>query len=89
VIAEKQKGKLIFRGNVGTGFTESMLKDIHQELLNIVQKTAPLTVPKNFAKEVKNVVWVEPKFVCQVKYTEITEDGSVRHPAFLGLRKDK
>jgi bifunctional non-homologous end joining protein LigD len=89
VIAEKQKAKLIFRGNVGTGFTESMLKDIHQELLHIVRKTAPLTVPENFAKEVKDVVWLEPKFVCQVKYTEITADGSVRHPSFQGLRIDK
>ena len=33
--------------------------------------------------------WVEPRLVAEVRYTEWTGDGSLRHPAILGLREDK
>src|SRR5262249_51914512 len=33
--------------------------------------------------------WVTPKLVAQVRYTEITDDGRLRHPVYLGLRDDK
>ena len=33
--------------------------------------------------------WVRPQLVAQVRYTEITDDGRLRHPAYLGLRDDK
>jgi bifunctional non-homologous end joining protein LigD len=32
---------------------------------------------------------VEPKLVCEVRFTEWTDDGGIRHPAFMGLRDDK
>jgi bifunctional non-homologous end joining protein LigD len=34
-------------------------------------------------------VWLKPVLVCQVRFTEWTEDGHLRHPAFLGFRDDK
>ena len=33
--------------------------------------------------------WVRPQLIAQVRYTEITDDGRLRHPAYLGLREDK
>src|SRR5262249_28322380 len=36
----------------------------------------------------KGSTWVEPKLVCEVRYTEWTRDGGLRHPTFLGLRAD-
>ena len=33
--------------------------------------------------------WVRPTLVAQVKFTEWTEDGRLRHPVYLGLRDDK
>ena len=33
--------------------------------------------------------WIEPELVAQIRFTEWTHDGSMRHPAFLGLRDDK
>jgi bifunctional non-homologous end joining protein LigD len=35
------------------------------------------------------VQWVEPRLVGQVRFTEWTADGRVRHPSFQGLREDK
>jgi bifunctional non-homologous end joining protein LigD len=37
----------------------------------------------------KTVTWVRPELVCEVNYTEWTEDGHLRHPVFKGLREDK
>ena len=35
------------------------------------------------------VTWVAPKYVCELKFTEWTSDGKLRHPIFYGLREDK
>ncbi|MEX2231583.1 MAG: non-homologous end-joining DNA ligase [Cyclobacteriaceae bacterium] len=86
LLAVKNKGKLISIGNVGTGFNDKSLKDLHSKLKKITRKTSPLDVP---IKEPPDITWVDPDVVCNIKFTEITEDGSVRHPVFHGLRVDK
>lgn len=35
------------------------------------------------------VTWVKPELVCEVKFSEVTNDGKLRHPIFLHLREDK
>ena len=82
----KNKGKLVSIGNVGTGFNDKSLKDLHTKLKKIVRKTSPLDIP---IKEMPDITWVEPDLVCNIKFSEITDDGSVRHPVFQGLRIDK
>lgn len=86
LLAVRNKGKLISIGNVGTGFTDRSLKELHAKLKKIVRKSSPLDVP---IKETPDITWVDPVFVCNIKYTEVTDDGSVRHPVFQGLRVDK
>lgn len=86
VLAAYKDGELTPMGNVGTGFDEKTLKDLHQKLGKIVCKTSPLDVP---IKETADITWVEPVLVCTVAFTEITSDGSIRHPVFHGLRVDK
>ena len=85
LLAVKKRGKLSYIGNVGTGFTDKSLKDLHLKLKKIIRKSSPLDVPIKDA----DITWVDPVLVCNIKYTEITEDGSVRHPVFQGLRVDK
>jgi len=41
------------------------------------------------AVERKAAVWLEPKLVAQIEFTEKTRDGRLRHPSFQGLREDK
>lgn len=86
LLAVREKGKLVSIGNVGTGFTDQILKDLHSKLKKIIRKTSPLDVP---IKETPDITWVDPVLVCNIKFTEITEDGSVRHPVYQGLRVDK
>lgn len=85
VLAVKKRGKLVTIGNVGTGFTDKSLKELHAKLKKLTRKTSPLDVPVKLA----DVTWVDPVLVCNISFTEITDDGSVRHPVFQGLRIDK
>jgi bifunctional non-homologous end joining protein LigD len=86
LLAVNKRGKLVSIGGVGTGFTDKSLKEIHSKLKKHIRKTSPLDVP---IKETDDITWVNPVLVCNIKFTEITDDGSVRHPVFQGLRIDK
>jgi bifunctional non-homologous end joining protein LigD len=81
-----ENNKLKYIGHTGTGFTSATLKDVYAILKPLKRETSP------FDRKVgvnSPVTWVEPRLVCNVKYTEITEEGILRHPVFLGLRIDK
>ena len=80
------KGKFIYCGNCGTGFNEATLKELYGKLEPIFISSSPFSEKINVPGKVQ---WVKPKFVCQVKFSEWTLDGSMRHPVFLGLRIDK
>lgn len=36
-----------------------------------------------------DATWLKPKLVCEINFTEVTEDGVFRHPSFQGMREDK
>ena len=36
----------------------------------------------------KGFHWVEPELVCDVQYLELTDQGTLRHPLYKGLRED-
>ncbi len=77
--------ELIYSGKVGSGYTEAILRDLRKKLDKLERKTCPFaTTPKE-----KNVHWVKPERIAQVKFSELTETGIMRHPVFLGLREDK
>jgi DNA ligase D-like protein (predicted ligase) len=79
------KGKLIYAGKVGTGYNEETLDKLGAELRHIEQPQSPFSgVVKG-----KGIHWVRPQLVAQVGFTEWTHYGRLRHPRFLGLRRDK
>jgi bifunctional non-homologous end joining protein LigD len=73
-------------GRAGTGFDRESLASIHAKLKPLITKTKPVAekVPN-----LGNTIWVKPKLVGEVKFTEWTAKGEMRHPVFLGLRTDK
>jgi len=77
--------KLVYAGNVGTGFTQQSLKAIFEKIEPLVTRKAVLSgVPR----DVGVVIWIKPELVCTVKFTEWTDDGRLRAPVFLGLRSE-
>jgi bifunctional non-homologous end joining protein LigD len=80
-----ERGRLLFAGKVGTGFDTTMLKDLAAKLTPIEIATLPVVDTRSK----RGYHWVRPKFVAQIAFTEWTGAGKLRHPRFLGLRKDK
>ena len=78
-------GELHYAGSVGTGFTLRQLSSI-QEMLDQHRRAK-----KSFTGDPpgKGHTWIEPLFVCEVRYKEWTFDNYLRHPVFLRLRDDK
>lgn len=81
-------GKLIYRGGVGTGFTDQMRFDV-VEVLKIIQTEQRPPVVGMPRPEMRAARWVQPRLLAEVEFTEITPDGLIRHPSFKGLREDK
>jgi bifunctional non-homologous end joining protein LigD len=79
--------ELVYAGKVGTGFSQSVLRDLHAQLSRIERDSTPCTRGSSIPR--KAVHWAEPRLVAQVAFTEWTRDGQLRHPRYLGLRTDK
>lgn len=81
-----QKGKWIYVGKVGTGFSGKKLKELRQLLAPLIQKKSSFPfVPKINSP----ITWVKPKILCEIKFAEWTKERLMRQPVFMGLREDK
>lgn len=86
VLAMRDGEKLKYIGHTGTGFNTETLRDVHAKLRKFITKKSPFDEP---VKTNTPATWVKPVFVAEVKFTERTREGSLRHPVFLRLRDDK
>ncbi|MBX3509861.1 MAG: DNA ligase D [Hyphomonadaceae bacterium] len=86
MLGEHVNGALVYRGNVGTGFSDKTLASLLEKLKKLARKTPALPVPREAARGAN---WVKPELVAQIRYAELTSEGAVRHGVFLGLRGDK
>ena len=84
--ATRPDGTLTYVGDVGTGFTDAELRRVAALLDALATSTCPFAAPP---KTRDGAHWVAPLLVAQVRYTEMTDEGRLRHPAYLGLRDDK
>jgi len=86
VLAVRQGQSWRYAGHAGTGFDAASLRSIYTKLKKLVRRRKPVSgkVPNEPA-----TIWVRPQLVAEVKFTEWTKDGRMRHPVFLGLRTDK
>jgi len=85
-LAQYVDGALTYTGRAGSGFSEIQLSRVRAQLEGIRRDDAPCGGP---IPEGKGASWVEPHLVCEVEYTEWTEEGLLRQPVFLRFREDK
>jgi len=71
--------RLICCGMVGTGFTKTEPELIHKELIKLTTDICPFTKTPN---PLPNTFWTKPVIVCEIEYTEMTDEHSLRHPSF-------
>jgi bifunctional non-homologous end joining protein LigD len=91
--------ELHFAAKVGSGFSEKSLKELHHQFEQLARDDCPfVNLPEKRDQrwgqaitpaEMLRCHWVNPKLVCQVKFSEWTQDDKLRQPVFLGLRTDK
>jgi bifunctional non-homologous end joining protein LigD len=80
----RQEGKdLVYSGKVGTGWSRTVSSQIRNKLDTVVTSTSKLTKPIRDAK----ATWVEPKFLAEVEYRDVTANGLLRAVSFKGLTK--
>jgi len=81
------ESRLIFAGRVGTGFSHAFAVELRERLDKLAQKHCPFDPPIVKGPE-RLAHWVKPVLKCEATYTEWTNDGRLRHPVFVKLRKD-
>ena len=85
-LADHVGGALVYAGRAGSGFAERQLAEVRRTLEAAVRRDPPCAgpIPKD-----RTTTWVTPSLVCEVAYTEWTDEGLLRHPVFLRFRDDK
>jgi bifunctional non-homologous end joining protein LigD len=86
LLACYHEGQLSYSGRAGSGFSEKQLTEVRRKLESIRLDQAPCGGP---IPQENGTTWVEPRLVCEVEYTEWTEEGLLRQPVFLRFRDDK
>jgi bifunctional non-homologous end joining protein LigD len=86
VLAGLRDGEWVYAGNVGSGLDERSLARLEAELAaRAIPRPAFRGGPPRWPAGVR---FARPERVCEVRYTEVTSAGVLRHPVFLGLRDD-
>ena len=78
--------RLVYVGHVGGGFNQAELTRVMRALAPLTTARSPFDVPPPVTNETPH--WVTPRLVAQVRFTEWTDEGRLRHPTYLGLRDD-
>ncbi len=89
--------KLEYIGKIGTGFNAVMQKDLLKQFKPLIIKKSPFSnvpdvnKPSRFRPDppAAKATWLKPTLICEVRYRELTKDGIMRHPSFVGMRSDK
>jgi bifunctional non-homologous end joining protein LigD len=81
-----EDGKLRYAGKVGTGFDSDEILKLGELMEPLASDKASVKAPR---AAVKGAHWIRPALVAEIAYTEMTNDGTLRHPSYLGLRADK
>ena len=84
-----KKQKLHFAGGVGSGLNEKQIDFLTRELRKRERPESPFDVGRPSGPKAKLAVWTKPELVGEVSWTEWTNEGTLRQPAFKGMRDDK
>lgn len=83
----------VYAGRVGTGFDQKLARELYTTLRKLERDRMAYTKFSDAGRRgpgwKRGVNWVEPRLVCEVEFTEWTQDGALRHPSFQGMRADK
>ena len=79
--------ELVYIGNCGTGFTMASQRELMELFMPLETEDCPFSKKPNLKG--RKATWLRPELICEVKFSEWTQSGNMRHPSFKGLRFDK
>jgi bifunctional non-homologous end joining protein LigD len=86
LLAVHYDSKLRFVGHTGSGFDFSQLNEVYNKLQQMKVEKCPVDyIPYTN----RDPVWIEPKLVAEVKFSDWTQEKIMRAPIFLRFREDK
>ncbi|TCU06813.1 non-homologous end-joining DNA ligase [Rhizobium sullae] len=83
LLAARKGDGLVYVGNVGTGFKESVAWELRSMLDRLTVKKPPV----EYKDRSKGIVWVQPTLIAEIEYRAWTHDGKLRHSSYKGLRE--
>jgi bifunctional non-homologous end joining protein LigD len=86
ILAVLHGSHLVHCGQVGTGFDDKTLRDLKERLAPLIVPTCRLDKTPRTSEP---ATWVKPELVCEVRFSEWTSEGMLRHPAYQRLRTDQ
>lgn len=97
VLAVYDKQGLRYVGKVGTGFSDSLQKEMMAQFKPLITDKSPFEVEPDVDKPSRfrpkrmgaKPTWLKPELVCEVAFAEVTSDGIFRQASFKGMRTDK
>lgn len=99
LVGYREGRTLRFAAKVRAGFTPHLRREVFAAVKGLHAAACPFAdlpsaKPSRWgsgvtAEEMKEMQWLKPTVVAQVRFVEWTAEGHLRHAAFLGLRSDK
>jgi bifunctional non-homologous end joining protein LigD len=89
VLGVYDRGKLIYAGRTGTGFTHKTARDLYRKFKPMVLAKSPFGDVPPEERGARAPKWIEPKLVAEVDFRGWTHGDRVRQSSFQGLREDK
>src|SRR5688572_21765182 len=99
IVGYYERRQLRYAGKVRAGFTPHLRREVFQALRGFETATCSFVdLPSSkasrwgggiTAEQMREMHWLKPKMVVQIRFVEWTAEGHLRHAAFLGLRSDK
>ena len=99
VVGYHDESGLRFAGKVRAGFVAHVRREVFKNLKARHTDRCPFVDLPNSkssrwgggvtAAEMREMQWVKPELVAQIRFVEWTAEGRLRHAKFLGLRSDK
>jgi DNA ligase D-like protein (predicted ligase) len=98
IVGYYEGDRLLYAAKVRNGFVPQLRREVASRFKGLEINSCPFAnLPEKKGRtqwaltkeEMKNCVWLKPKLVAQIEFTEWTPDGHLRHSKFVALREDK